>query len=123
MAESQTTPVEHAAAPAIVLTPAAQAMARKFLAQEADPSDKVFRVGVDAGGCSGFSYAISIDVKKNDDLVYSYEGFECVVAPNAVPLIKDSLIDYEDSIGHAGFRFENPQAQSNCGCGTSFDIA
>ena len=104
------------------LTEAAQAAARKFLAAEAEPEGKVLRVGVNSGGCSGFSYAVSIDVKKDDDIVQTYEGFEAVVDPVSKEFIQDSTVDYVDSIGEAGFRFENPQATNNCGCGTSFDV-
>jgi len=104
------------------LTDAAQAMARKFLAEEADPSDKVLRVGVSSGGCSGFSYNVAIDTRKDDDLVQSYEGFDAVIDPISVQFLKNSTLDYVDDIGHAGFKFENPQASGTCGCGTSFTV-
>ena len=106
----------------VTLTEAAQAAARKFIAAEANPEGKVLRIGVDSGGCSGFSYAVSIDDKKDDDIVQAYEGFEAVIDPVSKQFIQDATVDYVDSIGEAGFKFENPQATNSCGCGTSFDV-
>ncbi len=115
MADTETTPI-------VTLTDAAQKMARKFLDDEEDPSDKVLRVGVSSGGCSGFSYVVSVDVKKDDDIVQSYDDFEAVVDPVSVQFLKGATLDYVDEIGHAGFKFENPQASGSCGCGTSFSV-
>ncbi len=106
----------------VTLTDKAQAMAKKFLAEEEQPTDKVLRIGVKSGGCSGFSYEVSIDVKKSDDVVQGYEGFDAVVDPISKQFLKGAVIDYVDEIGHAGFKFENPNAKSGCGCGTSFDV-
>jgi iron-sulfur cluster assembly protein len=106
----------------INITEKAQEMARSFLAEEQDRTGKVLRVGVDAGGCSGFSYQVAIDLKKDDDFVQACDGFELVVDPRSAPLLEGTRLDYEDTIGHAGFKFDNPQAQSTCGCGTSFTV-
>jgi iron-sulfur cluster assembly protein len=107
--------------PVVTLTEGAQAAARKFLAAEPDAGN-VLRVGVNSGGCSGFSYAVSIDVKKDDDIVLNYEGFEVVVDPVSKQFIQNATVDYVDTIGEAGFKFDNPQATNSCGCGTSFDV-
>jgi iron-sulfur cluster assembly protein len=104
------------------LTEAAQAAARRFLAEEAEPEGKALRVGVNAGGCSGFTYHVAIDVKKADDFVQDYEGFQVVVDNVSKQFINDAKLDYVDDIGHAGFKFDNPQASSSCGCGMSFDV-
>lgn len=106
----------------VTLTPKAQEMVRHFLSEEADPSGKALRIGVDSGGCSGFSYSISIDVKRDEDVVQSFEGFDCVVEPRAVPFLQNIVVDYVDTIGHAGFTFDNPNAKSSCGCGNSFTV-
>ena len=104
------------------LTEAAQAAARKFIAEDPNPADKVLRVGVNAGGCSGFTYHVAIDVKKADDHVQDYDGFQVVVDNVSMQFITDAKLDYVDEIGHAGFKFDNPQASSSCGCGMSFDV-
>ncbi|RMG15507.1 MAG: iron-sulfur cluster assembly accessory protein [Planctomycetota bacterium] len=103
----------------VTLTEAAQEAARRFLAAE---EGKVLRVGVTSGGCSGFSYLVTTDVRKEDDLVQRHEGFEVVIDPISRNFLRGSTLDYVDEIGHAGFRFENPQAKSGCGCGMSFDV-
>jgi iron-sulfur cluster assembly protein len=106
------------------LTPEAQRRARKFLAGE-EPG-KVFRVGVNSGGCSGFSFKVEIDERRPGDLLQRYEGedgvLEVVVDPKCVPLIGGTKVDYKDTIGEAGFAFDNPQAEGTCGCGVSFDV-
>ncbi len=106
----------------VTLTPKAQEMVRHFLAEEADPASKVLRLGVDSGGCSGFSYNIAIDEKKDGDLVQPFEGFDAVIDPISVQFIKGVTVDYVDTVGHAGFTFDNPQAKSSCGCGNSFNV-
>lgn len=106
----------------VTLTARAQEMVRQFLAEEADPSSKVLRLGVDSGGCSGFSYNIAIDEKKDGDAVQSFEGFDAVVDEVSAQFIRGVSIDYVDTVGHAGFTFDNPQAKSSCGCGNSFNV-
>lgn len=106
----------------VTLSDAAQNMARKFLAQEADPTNKALRVRVDSGGCFGFQYAVEIDARKDDDLVLTYDGFDVVVDSVSREFLEGATLDYVDTIGHAGFKFENPKATGSCGCGTSFDV-
>lgn len=106
----------------VTLTPRAQEMVRHFLAEEQDPSSKVLRLSVDAGGCSGFSYSIAIDERKDGDLGQSFEGFEAVVDPTSAQFLRGITVDYVDAVGHAGFTFDNPQAKSSCGCGNSFTV-
>ena len=106
----------------VSLTEAAQAAAIKFLA-ESDKDDLVLRIGVTSGGCNGFNYVVSTDTKKPGDVVHAYDTFEVVVDTVSKQFIQGLLVDYEDSIGHAGFTFSNPQASSSCGCGTSFDVS
>lgn len=108
--------------PLVTIMPKAAEMARAFLAEEEDPSDKFLRLAVSSGGCSGFSYSVSIDIKKDDDLVQSSDGFDIVIDPISADLLKNVKLDYVDTIGHAGFSFENPQATSTCGCGSSFTV-
>jgi iron-sulfur cluster insertion protein len=104
----------------VTLTEAAQVAGRKFLAKEGE--GKALRLAVNSGGCAGFSYAVSVDDMKSDDLVQDYDGFKAVVDPVSKTFLQDATLDYVDTIGEAGFKFENPQAKSSCGCGTSFDV-
>ncbi len=104
----------------VTLTEAAQVAGCKFLSEEAD--GKVLRLAVNSGGCAGLSYAVSVDDEKSDDIIQAYEGFKAVVDPVSKNFLQGATLDYVDSIGEAGFKFENPQAKSSCGCGTSFDV-
>ncbi len=97
-------------------------MALKFLQAEEDPTGKAFRVGVQSGGCSGFSYVVSIDDIKEDDASVSFEDIQAVIDPVSLQFLKGITVGYEDTVGRAGFTFENPQAATSCGCGTSFDV-
>ncbi len=108
---------------AVKLTEAAQQAARKYLAEDENPEDKALRLGVTSGGCSGFSYAVSIDVKKANDTVQAYEGFEVVIDSVSDSFLRGATVDYVDTLDQAGFKFSNPQASSSCGCGGSFDVS
>ncbi|MGE0706973.1 MAG: HesB/IscA family protein [Planctomycetota bacterium] len=103
----------------VTLTPEAEKMALHFLAEE--PAGRVLRVGVTSGGCSGFSYVVSIDDARDDDVVQEQGGFKAVIDPVSVDFLRGATLHYEDSVGHAGFTFQNPNAKSGCGCGKSFD--
>jgi len=118
-----TTPDAATAQEFVKLTPAAQKQALVFLAEEEDPAGKVLRIGVNSGGCSGFSYAVSIDVAKEKDQSHTYHnGLVVVTDPVSLTFLKGTVVDYQDTVGHAGFAFENPQASQSCGCGTSFSV-
>ena len=66
---------------------------------------------------------MSIDVAKEKDHRYTYPGGLTVVTdPVSLTFLKGTVVDYQDTVGHAGFAFENPQASQSCGCGTSFSV-
>lgn len=111
---------ETSAETVVTLTDNAQERARFFLEQEGE-ADSVLRVGVTTGGCSGFEYMVKVDKPESDDIVQNYEGFRVVIDPVSKQFIDGSVLDYVDTVGFAGFKFENPQAKNNCGCGKSFD--
>ena len=101
------------------ITPKAREKIIEFLEKES--STKVFRIGVSSGGCSGFSYKTEIDDSAADDL--SLDPSKPIVTdPISDNMLKNTILDYVDSIGHSGFTFTNPDAASTCGCGISFDF-
>jgi len=108
----------------INLTPLAQEKARVFLAEDdGEIGDKVLRVGVTSGGCSGFSYEVEVGEEKPGDHVQDYgDGLKLVCDAVGLQFLRNATVDYEDTIGHAGFKFENPIATGTCGCGTSFTV-
>ncbi|MBI3126353.1 MAG: iron-sulfur cluster insertion protein ErpA [Candidatus Tectomicrobia bacterium] len=104
----------------ITITPAAQEKVNEILKAEGKAGHGL-RVAVTAGGCSGHSYGLYFDEKAEaGDIVIKAEGFDIFVDPQSLQLLAGARIDYVDSIQGAGFKIENPNATSSCGCGKSF---
>ena len=83
----------------------------------------MLRVGVEAGGCSGFSYQFDlVEAAEPDDLTIERDGAAAVVDEMSLALLKGSEIDFVDELAGAEFRIRNPNAKSSCGCGVSFSI-
>lgn len=81
---------------------------------------KILFVGVKNGGCSGFTYVFEFKESTVDDTIYDVEGFKVAINKDDLPYINNLLIDYEQGLNNRGFTFENPNADTTCGCGTSF---
>jgi iron-sulfur cluster assembly accessory protein len=88
------------------------------------PTDNpLFRLGVAAGGCSGFYYTMALDtIVTESDRVYECDGIQVAVNAESLTYIRELKIDYSEDLMGGGFRFHNPQANSNCGCGHSFSV-
>jgi iron-sulfur cluster assembly protein len=84
--------------------------------------DTFVRVGVVAGGCSGFEYSLSFDDKYDDekDSRYNQHGVEVVVYKKSALLLDGAVLGWHKSLERQGFTFENPNATKSCGCGKSF---
>jgi len=93
----------------------------KALVTDQDVKGKPLRIYVEAGGCSGMQYGMAFDDKKADDEVVRQDGVEVVIDPMSANFLKDSVIDYTDSLQGSGFQIKNPNAHSSCGCGRSFN--
>ena len=81
---------------------------------------KSLRVYVEAGGCSGMQYGMTFDEKKGDDAVFTQGDVRVIIDPQSLDFLKGSVIDYAESIQGSGFRIQNPNAATSCGCGKSF---
>lgn len=93
----------------------------------ADDTSKLLRVAVDSGGCHGLTYSFQLtpQVIDNEDVVFTEgeSGTRVVVDVQSLPYISGSEVDYERTFMRRAFTLKhNPQAGSECGCGTSFDI-
>jgi iron-sulfur cluster insertion protein len=109
-------------APALSMTPAAAARVQELLREENAPG-LMLRLAISGGGCSGFSYGFSLDGERTaDDRVFEFHGTKLVVDETSLDLLKGSQIDYVDDLMAKSFRITNPNAQSTCGCGTSFSL-
>jgi iron-sulfur cluster assembly accessory protein len=88
---------------------------------ELDAPTKRLRVFVESGGCSGFQYGMSFDERKDGDAELESEGVQFLVDPSSLAYLDGSDIDFDDGLHGKGFAITNPQAQSTCGCGKSFN--
>ncbi len=105
---------------AVNLTPKALEMVKKMHAKEGLGPEQGLRVGVVGGGCSGFQYSLSFDVKKDGDTVTVLDGVRIFVDEVSLPYIAGTTLDYVEGLHAAGFKFNNPRASRTCGCGSSF---
>ncbi|MFI5161440.1 MAG: HesB/IscA family protein [Sphingobacteriales bacterium] len=80
------------------------------------------RVGVEGGGCSGMSYILGFDQKKDGDQEYEIEGIRVFMHKAHGMYLLGMQIDFQDGLNARGFTFNNPNAASTCGCGTSFSV-
>ena len=114
--------VEGAEKTSVLLTPKAIEMAKKALQKRNTPT-AALRLGVRGGGCSGVSYAIEFSDKIRDrDHVYDFDGLRVVVDPKSLLYLRGSVLDYEVQLMQHGFKFQNPNEKSSCGCGESFSV-
>lgn len=80
------------------------------------------RVGVKGGGCSGLSYVLGFDARKETDHEYEYEGIRFIMEKAHELYLYGMEIDWQNGLNNRGFTFRNPNASSTCGCGTSFAV-
>ena len=83
----------------------------------------ILRLAVDGGGCAGFTYKFELaESALDEDAVTETDGVKLVVDPVSLELVKGSAVDFVEDLGGAAFRVTNPNAQSGCGCGSSFSV-
>jgi iron-sulfur cluster assembly accessory protein len=103
------------------LTASAARRINEIAAKEA--ANKLFRVSVEGGGCSGFQYKFDMVHQPDaDDVIVERDGARLVIDKVSLDYLKGSELDFVDDLMGASFRVKNPNAQSSCGCGTSFTI-
>jgi iron-sulfur cluster assembly protein len=84
-----------------------------------DPSHKL-RVGVKGGGCSGMSYVLEFDAPTEADEHFELGGVPIVMDKRHALYVAGMIVDFQDGLNARGFVFQNPNAKTTCGCGTSF---
>jgi len=106
----------------LLLTDTAASKVKEIMTQQT-PAPNVLRVAVVGGGCSGFSYHMAFDNQENpSDNVYQFDGLKVVVDQMSEMYLDGVQIDYIESLEGAGFKFNNPNVKSTCGCGSSFSV-
>ena len=107
----------------LTLTPVAAAKIRELLAEEPGGETMVLRVAIQGGGCSGFQYGLGFDTGPAEgDHELELEGVPVVVDPYSAPYLQGATIDFLNTISESGFKIDNPNAVSSCGCGHSFQV-
>ncbi len=89
--------------------------------QELDTENVCLRVGVKGGGCSGFSYLLDLtESQKDTDEIFEQHGVKIICDPKSMLYLNGTTVDFKDEIMGRGFVFNNPNATTTCGCGSSF---
>jgi iron-sulfur cluster insertion protein len=102
------------------IQPSAVTKLRELRAEENNPDVK-FRVFVQGGGCSGMQYGFTFDEAQNDDdFDFQFEDLTVLVDSMSMSYLADADIRWQESDMGASFVIDNPQAQTTCGCGSSF---
>jgi iron-sulfur cluster assembly protein len=123
------TPTEYVYDPAatdavIKLTEKASVEIKRFISEKNVPDGCVLRIALQGGGCSGFEPHLGFDnrVDEENDVISEQFGIQVAMDRKFEMFMAGTTIDYLDGIDRRGFKFDNPNAQSTCGCGKSFSV-
>jgi iron-sulfur cluster assembly accessory protein len=107
----------------VQLTPVAVTKVKEIISQQ-NPVPEGLRVAVVGGGCSGFSYHMAFEnaVNAASDNVYEFDGLKVLIDQMSEMYLDGVQIDYIEGIEGSGFKFNNPNVKSTCGCGSSFSV-
>jgi iron-sulfur cluster assembly protein len=104
----------------ITLTPVAVTKVQEILGMQ-DPQPAGLRISVVGGGCSGFSYSMAFESAPGMlDKTYSFEGLKVFIDQASLLYLDGAEVDYVETLEGSGFKFNNPNVKSTCGCGSSF---
>lgn len=108
----------------ITLSETAAKEIRTIIQNEELDMEKIrLRVGVKGGGCSGFSYLLDLtESAKETDETFDNHGIKVVCDPKSLLYLNGTTIDFREELSARGFVFQNPNATSSCGCGSSFHV-
>lgn len=93
----------------------------RSLEKEQSDEDKLLRIFVESGGCSGLEYGMSFDLRKGEDEVLESGGVRFLMDPTSLSYLDGSVVDFDDGLNGKGFEIRNPNAENTCGCGKSFN--
>jgi iron-sulfur cluster assembly protein len=106
----------------VTLRTGALAEVRRLMKAPDFDTTKSLRFGVKGGGCSGMTYVLDFDRVQPGDKSFQIEGIPCVMDPAHELYLLGMEVDWKEGLGNRGFTFQNPNASSTCGCGTSFAV-
>ena len=106
----------------ISITEEAAQHVRRFADLDDKPNTNV-RVGVKGGGCSGLTYVLElVDAPKEDDKIIEGHGLKVFIDKKSYVFLAGTTLEYHGGLNGKGFVFNNPNAKTTCGCGTSFSV-
>jgi iron-sulfur cluster insertion protein len=115
-------PMPEPAGPAVMLTPIAASKVLEIRAEEGIEDRMGLRLRVVGGGCSGFAYDLYFDEPTELDVEFALAGVQVFVDQMSLMYLDGTEIDYVEGLMGAGFKFNNPNVKSTCGCGASFAV-
>ncbi len=104
------------------ITPVAATKVNEIREAEGIESNMALRLRVVGGGCAGFSYDLYFDEPAEVDRQFEVAGVKCVVDEMSLMYLVGTEVDYVEGLQGAGFKFQNPNVKSTCGCGSSFSV-
>ena len=104
------------------ITPVAALKVNEIRDAEGIEANMALRVRVVGGGCAGFSYDLYFDEPAEVDRQFEVAGVRCIVDEMSLMYLVGTEIDYVEGLQGAGFKFQNPNVKSTCGCGSSFSV-
>jgi iron-sulfur cluster insertion protein len=106
----------------ITITENVDTKVSEILQEENDPNISL-RVFVQGGGCSGMQYGFTLETEQNeDDFVIEQQGVKYLVDAMSMQYLQGATIDYKEDFEGSNFVINNPNAQTSCGCGSSFSV-
>ena len=103
----------------VTLTEKAASKVKLFIEKE-NKKDYGFRVGITHGGCCGYTYDMGLEESpREEDIVIEEKGVKIFINPESAAFMKGSTVDYIETLQNAGFKINNPNVKSSCGCGHS----
>lgn len=106
----------------VTVTESAMNKITELLMEEGNPNLKL-RTFVQGGGCSGFQYGFTFDEEQNeDDFIIEKNGMTLLIDSMSIQYMLGAVIDYKEELMGSSFTIKNPNAQTTCGCGSSFSI-
>jgi iron-sulfur cluster assembly protein len=107
----------------VTLSEKATTEVKKIITEQNLPESTVLRVGVQGGGCSGFSYSLNFDTTTSErDRIIDTFGVKLAVDKKFDPYLDGTVVDFYDGLEKRGFVFNNPNVVKSCGCGSSFQV-
>ena len=115
--------IEYEETTLVTLTEGAAVKISNLMAQEPAGEAEVLRIAIQGGGCSGFEYALGFDRGVQEgDLELEAFGVRVVVDQFSAPYLQGAQVDFLDGLQESGFKIDNPNVSSACGCGHSFQV-